>query len=390
MALYDVVVVGGGVAGLTSALYWAKEGARVVLFEASNQLGGLLATEKIRLGNHTFEIERFYHHFFKKDKKLKKLTALLGIEKSLKFYKVKSNLTSGTFYDKLILASLMLFPSYKPLVSVKIGDLFVSREQRERSYLYRLLKYKFYSYAPSISSAWLWARLHARFGILDVFKDETLGVFEPSSGVLLEALVRSLKDVGVIIYTLSPVDSLDEVISKYKPSRVVLTTPVHVAKKIVNGAIKWRWGIPSYISALNVVFFLKDPSYNVPYWINLSPSEKQVFLVKVNQHVLNRSLPVGVIYIGAYLPLAHKLISSPQTAVKLAYSLLTDDEKKKVIGHQIFSTPYAQHVPTVEYFKNIPPNILGKYKGVTIELFSFGNLIPWDRGVNHSIYNPLV
>ena len=38
----NIVIVGGGIAGLLSALMYAKSGAKVSLIENSNEIGGLL------------------------------------------------------------------------------------------------------------------------------------------------------------------------------------------------------------------------------------------------------------------------------------------------------------------------------------------------------------
>jgi len=40
MSDYDVIVIGGGVAGLTSAAYLAQAGARVLVCEQGQRVGG--------------------------------------------------------------------------------------------------------------------------------------------------------------------------------------------------------------------------------------------------------------------------------------------------------------------------------------------------------------
>ena len=46
MSEESIIVVGGGIAGLTSAALLAKEGCRVTLVESHSQLGGCAGTFK--------------------------------------------------------------------------------------------------------------------------------------------------------------------------------------------------------------------------------------------------------------------------------------------------------------------------------------------------------
>jgi all-trans-retinol 13,14-reductase len=41
---YDAIIVGGGIAGMTSAVYLAREGQKVLLIEKNNECGGLVNT----------------------------------------------------------------------------------------------------------------------------------------------------------------------------------------------------------------------------------------------------------------------------------------------------------------------------------------------------------
>ena len=40
--IYDTIVVGGGIAGLTATVYLAREGQKVLLIEKNRELGGLV------------------------------------------------------------------------------------------------------------------------------------------------------------------------------------------------------------------------------------------------------------------------------------------------------------------------------------------------------------
>ncbi|NDD68780.1 MAG: FAD-dependent oxidoreductase, partial [Synechococcaceae bacterium WB9_4xC_028] len=50
----DVIVIGGGIAGLTAAALLARHGLQVTLLEAHHQLGGCAGT--FRRGPYTFDV----------------------------------------------------------------------------------------------------------------------------------------------------------------------------------------------------------------------------------------------------------------------------------------------------------------------------------------------
>lgn len=55
-----IIIIGGGITGLSAAYFAAKDGAKVTVLEASDAFGGLLKTFEI--GNN--RLEYYYHHFF--------------------------------------------------------------------------------------------------------------------------------------------------------------------------------------------------------------------------------------------------------------------------------------------------------------------------------------
>ncbi|MFA6801547.1 MAG: oleate hydratase, partial [Acholeplasmataceae bacterium] len=42
--MYDVIIVGGGIAGLTAAAYLTKDNKKVLLLEKEDKVGGLVST----------------------------------------------------------------------------------------------------------------------------------------------------------------------------------------------------------------------------------------------------------------------------------------------------------------------------------------------------------
>ena len=74
----DLLIVGGGITGLSAAYFAAKKGLKVTVIEAGKTFGGLLSTFEIG-GN---RLEYYYHHFFTHDEELNFLINDLGIKDS--------------------------------------------------------------------------------------------------------------------------------------------------------------------------------------------------------------------------------------------------------------------------------------------------------------------
>ena len=84
-----VVVIGAGLAGLACAYQLSKQGFAVTLLEKSPNLGGKIASWKIKVGEDEFLTEHGFHGFFPQYYNLKSLVGELNISnnfQSLEFY----------------------------------------------------------------------------------------------------------------------------------------------------------------------------------------------------------------------------------------------------------------------------------------------------------------
>ena len=77
-----VVIVGGGVTGLSLAYLLAESGVTVQVLEASDRVGGLLNTFDVGNGK---RLEYFYHHFFTHDVEINWLLQQLGLDSDVSY-----------------------------------------------------------------------------------------------------------------------------------------------------------------------------------------------------------------------------------------------------------------------------------------------------------------
>ncbi|MGK7928628.1 MAG: FAD-dependent oxidoreductase [Spirulina sp.] len=106
-----VCIVGGGLAGLACAYELTKRGFAVTLVEKSPQLGGKIASWKIRVGEDEFMMEHGFHGFFPQYYNLKSIAEELAIAEnfqSLEFYSVLFR--DGDYQPEVFRPSHSAFP----------------------------------------------------------------------------------------------------------------------------------------------------------------------------------------------------------------------------------------------------------------------------------------
>lgn len=76
-----VLIVGGGLAGLSAGLELAERGYNVTIKEKNHELGGRLMTEEIEVQGETFHIEHGFHGWFNNYHNMKDVRNRLGVNK---------------------------------------------------------------------------------------------------------------------------------------------------------------------------------------------------------------------------------------------------------------------------------------------------------------------
>jgi protoporphyrinogen oxidase len=208
-------IIGGGVAGLSTAYFLLAQGYQPVVYEAAPTLGGLASTLEIDPG---VRIERFYHFICQPDVHLLRLAEQLGLGPRIHWRETRM----GLFHDG------HLYPFGSPLELLRFTPLslqdrlrvgihvlksrrmtdwhaldgmtaveWLRRELGDQAYRViwePLLTMKFGDRHREVSAAWVWSRIarvaRSRNGVRQA---ERLGYLEGGTGVLLDALALRLE-----------------------------------------------------------------------------------------------------------------------------------------------------------------------------------------------------
>jgi protoporphyrinogen oxidase len=225
---FDVLVLGGGAAGLGAADELVRSGLSVGLVEAGPVLGGL--ARSLTIGGEP--IEAYYHHIFPQDAETIALIRRLGLEDRLEWRHGPMAILDGdrlhpfdgpldilrfpplTLPQRLRLsaASVLMVPRLRFARGIHhepVGEA-GPRWFGRRAYgavWQPLLDAKFGPHAPNVSLAWLAARIRQRAGARRSTGDR-LGYLRGSLGTLLRGFGEALEASGVEVRAATRVTSL--------------------------------------------------------------------------------------------------------------------------------------------------------------------------------------
>lgn len=179
---YDVIVIGGGIAGLTVAYNLTKLGRKVLVIEKEKELGGALRSKKMN-GSY---LELAYHHIFDGDNITLKLIKSLGLKNDLYtgypyigfYYKNKiHNLTKNTdligfkplsvmekFRLGIVMVMILLSTDMKKLDHIPTKEWLIKWGGKSlyNKFFLPMIKGKFGDTSDRTSTAWFVSRIKLR------------------------------------------------------------------------------------------------------------------------------------------------------------------------------------------------------------------------------------
>lgn len=417
---YDLIVVGGGISGLSTAYIAARSGQSVLLLEGSSEFGGLLRTFDV--GGTALEF--YYHHFFRQDAELMWLLRDLELNDKIFYDNTRMGIyVQGEAHDFSTLIDLLRF---RPLsLWDKVKFIFISaflgkcaswakwehvdalswiRKYGGNSiadYVWGpLFKVKFGRHASNVPLAWLIGRLRQRMESRSKGQEQ-LGYLRGSLRVLKDALLKKLEDLQVDMVANVPIDDVMErhgIVkgvrsgdSSFYGSKVILTVPAPIAGKILSSryqSLAQTFSAVKYFGALCMILELDRP-LSPYYWLNIADPQSPMggIIEHTNFIPPERYNGKHIVYLSRYFDHDEEFARLDEEVVKARMQkklaeIFPGFDEANVHRTHVFKAAYAAPVCGLNYSKEVIPvklPIEGLYQTSMMHIY------PDERSVNNSI-----
>jgi len=416
----SIIIVGGGITGLSAAYIAAKSGRKVRVIEAKEQFGGLLNTFPIG-GN---RLEFFYHHFFTHDVELLWLLRELKLEDQI----IWDNTQMGIYRNKKIYSfnsptDLLKFKPISFFGKIRFGltsfflgkfaDWQIKEGISALDWFYKyagksvtdsiwkpLLDIKFGPYANEVPLSWMIGRLRQRMNSRKKGAEQ-LGYLDGSLQILLEALLKELKDLGVELISGAPVleliienQTLNGIITEkgiFKNGDFLFTIPtVFLTRLLEKEAPKYAQKLNQieYFGAVCTILEMKKPLSDF-YWLNIADSGFPFGGVIEHTNLINAKNynHSHIAYLSRYFASTEPIYEMTneeisELMVEKIKIIFPDFDFHDLIKIHVFRTNTAATVCDKFFSKKIP-----KCKSPIRNLFlsNMAHVYPDERSANNSI-----
>jgi protoporphyrinogen oxidase len=419
-----VVVIGGGVAGMTTAYRLMQGGHDVALYEASDHLGGLVRTFEVG-GN---RLEAYYHHIFRTDTTIIDLINELGFGDRLQWIESKVGwYEDGNIYPFVTPLDLLRFKPLPLVDRVKLGLMGVRLRGKEdwaefehitcEDWIKRnvsekvwekvwgpLLIGKYGSAYNQVAMAWLWSKIHLRFQSRKggPMQKEELGYLQGSFAVYIDELERRMRQGGVQIHLNAGVERITA--EGNRATGITLVDGTHVAGDAVVAAVPSllfkkmappladdyaaKLDYVGWQGAVCMVVTMKR-SLSPIYWMNIGDRSMPFLALVEHTNFIPPEQYGGnhILYISNYLPQDHEFFRMDELQLwnvfEPALKKINPQFSSDWVNQRwLFKAPYAQPIISLDYSAHKPDHrtpIAGLYLETMTQIY------PEDRGQNYSI-----
>ena len=416
-----MIIIGGGITGLSAAYIAAKQGVDVTVLEANTDFGGLLNTFEIA----GTRLEYFYHHFFTHDAEIMWLIKELGLESELVFKKS----TMGVFREGKIFefnnpTDLFRFTPITLTDKLKFGfsSLYLGKIAKWQSYedtnalhwlqkwagksttanLWKpLLDIKFGPYASEIPLSWMVGRMRQRLSSREK-GEEKLGYMRGSLHVLLQRLLAELRKLGVRLlneHAVSDVEMTNGCIKKivtkqgdlFEANKFLFTVPTNlIAKWLEKSALSLSnlLSKTEYFGAVCVILEMNNKLSDT-YWLNVADKGFPFGGIIEHTNLIDSSNYNGkhIAYLSRYFAKNEEIAKMDSAAIqelmlpclKKIYPKFSLEQIENVF---VFKTNTAATVCDLNFSKKVPPcktDIEGLY------IANMNHIYPDERSTNNAI-----
>jgi protoporphyrinogen oxidase len=417
-----VAVVGGGIAGLSTAYFLARNGFQVEVFEASDEPGGLARSFEYK-GERN---DQYYHFLCRGDHEIVALCEELGLADAIDWRPAGTTFYyEGHLYPFTTATDLLRFDPVPLSARVNMGLKALSwareRDWRELDHASAhvwleqqlgrraydviwspLLTMKFGKYRDRISAAWIWHRVHrissSRQG---TGRKQVMGFIRGGMQTVLDALIEAIGRHGGRIHLRTPVEEIvarkgGELKAVRAGGRLrpfdaaVAAVPLPLLTPMLPsslGEYRARLSRVAFLGVTCLVVHLRE-SITGSFWCNINDSRIPYSGI-IETTALNPAAGSGdhLVYVPHYLATDHPRFSYSdevfRTEFERVMSIMNPGIGPSAVrSFRVFRSPYAQAVCPPGFGSEVPS---AETPMPGLYLVDSTQLYPSDRNVSGTV-----